>query len=72
MCRCFQTEILSQTITVNCLELLMWMDCAVYYSSKYIVRCFMIHLNNDKQTNLFVPQLSVRVRKCLTHAREHV
>ncbi len=48
------------------------MDCAVYYSSKHIVRCFTTHLNNDKQTNLIVPQLSVRVRKCLTHAREHV
>lgn len=49
------------------------MDCVmVHFSSKYVISWFMTHLNNDKQTNSFVPQLSKRVRKCLTQAREHV
>lgn len=32
----------------------------------------MTHLNKGKQTNSFVPKLSKRARKCLTHVREHV
>jgi len=48
-----------------------WMACVLVYFSS-IISWFMTHLNKGKQTNSFVPQLSKRVRKCLTHAREHV